>query len=205
MWQEYLQVDTEFRFSNILVGIYLEAEDFEYFRKFRKKERSTFVAKAIEHYREKYSNPVFLIRCNNYVWALKRFKPELEEHLLGRAKNEKLRNLNIHFPDKGKIWRYVEDFALIRKGSKMKLQIKLDLPLFFYLVLTSSHLVVVITLWFWGEDALVIANADVGSDRSHFSWWMGYSSQGYAVLPNIYASNLGNVKTLKLPWIPIEF
>ena len=35
MWQEYLQVETEFRDSNILVGIYLEAEDFEYFRKFR--------------------------------------------------------------------------------------------------------------------------------------------------------------------------
>ena len=107
-------METEFRVSNILVGIYLEAEDFEYFRKFRKKQRSRFVANAIEHYREKYSNPVFLIRCNNYVWALKRFKPELEEHLLDKTKNEKLRNLNIHFPDKGKIWRYVEDFALIR-------------------------------------------------------------------------------------------
>ena len=70
---------------------------------------------------------------------------------------------------------------------------------------------------------------------------MGYTSPGYAVLPNIYArqgfvilarakpetqvsfsrvekksfavvnilnstpSNLGNVKTLKLPWIPLEF
>ena len=95
-------------------------EDFEYFRKFRKKERSTFVASAIEHYREKYPNPVFLIRCNNYVWALKRFKPELEEHLIDKTKNEKLRDLNIHFPDKGKIWRYVEDFALIREESKIK-------------------------------------------------------------------------------------
>ena len=119
MCQEYLQLETEFPDSNnILVGIYLEAEDFEYFRKFRKKERSTFVANAIEHYREKYPNPVFLIRCNNYVWALKRFKPELEQHLIDKTKNEKLRDLNIHFPDKGKIWRYVEDFALIREGVK---------------------------------------------------------------------------------------
>ena len=106
-------METAFRDSNILVGIYLEAEDFEYFRKFRKKERSTFVANAIEHYREKYPNPVFLIRCNNYVWGLKRFKPELEEYLIDKTKKEKLRDLNIHFPDKGKIWRYVEDFALI--------------------------------------------------------------------------------------------
>ena len=120
MWQEYLQVETEFRDSNILVGIYLEAEDFEYFRKFRKKERSTFVASAIQHYREKYPNPVFLIRCNNYVWALKRFKPELEENLIDKTKNQKLRDLNIHFPDKGKIWRYVEDFALIREESKIE-------------------------------------------------------------------------------------
>ena len=44
--QEYLKAETQFRESNILVGIYLEAEDFEYFRKFRKKVKSLFIGKG---------------------------------------------------------------------------------------------------------------------------------------------------------------
>ena len=80
-----------------------------------KNKRATFIANAVMYYREKYSAPSFLIRCNNYVWCLKRFKTELEQILLDKTKKQKLRDLNIHFPDKGKIWRYVEDFALISR------------------------------------------------------------------------------------------
>ena len=71
------------------------------------------LANAVTYYREKFSSPSFLIRCNNYVWCLNRVKPELEEILLDKTEKQKLRDLNIHFPDKGKIWKYVEDFALI--------------------------------------------------------------------------------------------
>ena len=149
MWQDYLSPKTD----SILVGIYLEAQDFEYFRKIRKErnililkrknnvqyiemkvswksgkhqeyneenilflsqtERATYIANAVLFYREKYSAPTFLIRCDNYVWCLKRFKTELQQILFEITKKQKLRDLNIHFPDKGKVWRYVEDFALI--------------------------------------------------------------------------------------------
>ena len=60
-----------------------------------------------------YVRPIFVIRCNNYVWCLKRFKIDLEEELLDKSRNEKLRDYKVFFPDKGKIWRYIDDFAFI--------------------------------------------------------------------------------------------
>lgn len=60
-----------------------------------------------------YVRPIFVIRCNNYVWCLKRFKIDLEEGLLDKSRNEKLRDYKVFFPDKGKIWRYIDDFSFI--------------------------------------------------------------------------------------------
>ena len=54
-----------------------------------------------------------MIRCNNYVWCLRRFKIDLEDGLCDKTRNEKLRDYKVFFPDKGRIWRYIDDFAFI--------------------------------------------------------------------------------------------
>ena len=41
--------------------------------------------------------------------------------------------------------------------------------------------------------------------RSHFAWWLSYCSPGYAVIPDIDGSILGNVKSVKLPWQIVQF
>ena len=37
--------------SKIIIGIYLEAEDFEYYRKYKRQEKSHFIINAITHFR----------------------------------------------------------------------------------------------------------------------------------------------------------
>ena len=49
--QELLKTKTEIGESRIIVGIYLEAEDFEYYRKFKRLEKSMFIINAIRHFR----------------------------------------------------------------------------------------------------------------------------------------------------------
>ena len=48
--------------SKVVVGIYLEAEDFELLKKMRRQTSSNYVVNAIEHFRNVYNNPIFLIR-----------------------------------------------------------------------------------------------------------------------------------------------
>ena len=50
-YQEYLQSKTSVGESKIIIGIYLEAEDFEYYRKYKRLEKSSFVINAINHFR----------------------------------------------------------------------------------------------------------------------------------------------------------
>lgn len=160
---EYLNTKTRPGEARVVIGIYLEAEDFEYMKKLKKKDNSMYVIDAIKHFRGKYNKPIFLIRCSNYVWCLQRFKKSLEAGILDKSKKEKLVDLKIFFPDKGMVWKYVDDFSLITK---------------------SNHSIVL---------------------RSHFAWWMSYCSTGYSVIPNMDGSILGNVKSVKLPWVTVEF
>ena len=49
--QEFLTKKTRLGESKIIIGIYLEAEDFEYYRKFKRQEKSQFIRNAIIHFR----------------------------------------------------------------------------------------------------------------------------------------------------------
>ena len=40
-------------------------------------------------------------------------KIDLEDGLCDKTRNEKLRDYKVFFPDKGRIWRYIDDFAFI--------------------------------------------------------------------------------------------
>ena len=59
---EYLNTKTRQGDARIVIGIYLEAEDFEYMKKLKKKTSSLYVVDAIKHFRERYHKPIFLIR-----------------------------------------------------------------------------------------------------------------------------------------------
>jgi len=97
--------------EKVIVAIYLEAEDFEAMKKVGRVVRSQYIVNAIKHFNELYHRPTFLIRCSNYVWCLQRMKPELESALVGQ--NQPLAKANVFFPDKGLVWKYVDDFAFV--------------------------------------------------------------------------------------------
>ena len=59
---EYLNTKTKPGEARVVIGIYLEAEDFEYMKKLKRKENSLYVIDAIKHFRLKYKRPIFLIR-----------------------------------------------------------------------------------------------------------------------------------------------
>ena len=59
---EYLATKTKPGDARVVIGIYLEAEDFEFLKKMKRQTSSAYVSNAIEHFRGIYNNPLFLIR-----------------------------------------------------------------------------------------------------------------------------------------------